>query len=93
LLAGLQRTECFNLLHPHFKTKKVKKGNESKYRAIIYCSKVQVNGKQFLKYNSVDKEEKALGKFLAFAAKFPGAEYVNLYDKETSQFSQRIYLK
>ncbi len=61
--------------------------------AIIYCSEKQVNGMQFLKYRNIGKDERRKGQFLSFAAKFPGAEYVNFYDRETKAFIERIYLK
>ena len=64
-----------------------------KLTAIIYCDRPQVSGKQFLKYRTVDGSSKGLSKFLAFAAKFPGAQYVNLYDKRTGEFRARIYLQ
>lgn len=63
------------------------------FNAIIYCSVPQINGAQFLKYRKIKNATDPKGKFLAFAAKFPGAEYVNLYDRETKKFYERIYLK
>lgn len=60
------------------------------FTAIIYTSIPQVGtNKQFLKYRSINNIEK----FKKFAIMFPGAQYVNLYDKKTKQFIRREYLK
>ena len=62
--------------------------------AIIYCSIPQpVTGNQFLKYRNISDTDAAKGRFLKFAAKFAGAEYVNFYDKHTRAFIERIYLQ
>jgi hypothetical protein len=67
--------------------------NLKQLTAIVYCSVPQVNGNNFLKYRNISDTDKAKGKFLLFAAKFPGAEYVNWYDKKTKAFIERVYLK
>ena len=58
------------------------------FTAIIYTKEKQVNGNQFLKYRNINNQEK----FLKFAAKFPGATYVNWYDKATKSYIKRDYL-
>ncbi len=60
-----------------------------KVRAIIYCNVPQVNGNQFLKYNYVTNSKRGLNSFANFAAKFPGAEYINFYSKQTGEFIER----
>lgn len=63
---------------------------KEKFTAIIYCSEPQpVTGLQFLKYRNITDK----GKFLLFAAKFPAAQYVNFYHKQTRLFNERIYLQ
>ena len=59
----------------------------SNYRtAIIYCTQDQVNGKRFLKYRNIKDDQHSLDKFKRFARKFPGAWYVNWYDKITKTY-------
>jgi hypothetical protein len=62
--------------------------------AIIYTNIPQpVTGNQFLKFRNITDSDTAVGKFMTFAAKFPGAEYVNFYYKNTKAFKERIYLQ
>ena len=60
--------------------------------AIVYCNQKQVNGQQFLKYRNIQDNQNGIGTFMNFAAKFPGAEYVNFYYKKNRKFKERIYL-
>jgi hypothetical protein len=60
-----------------------------KITAIIFCSEKQVNGTQFLKYKFVDNTPRGLMMFERFAARFPGAEYINYYDRNTRAFIER----
>lgn len=72
---------------------------EKTINAIVYCNEPQpVTGNRFLKFKKIPDNQYRIGKFLAFAAKFPGAEYVNFYHKplpgETKgKFKERIYLQ
>lgn len=61
--------------------------------AIIYTREPQINGRQFLKYRNIPTWEPKKSEFLAFAAKFPTAEHVNFYEKDTKKFVERIYLE
>ena len=61
--------------------------------AIIYCNQPQVNGNQFLKYRKISDTTAGISKFLLFAAKFPGAQYVNFYYRDTKKFKERIHLQ
>lgn len=61
--------------------------------AIIYCNQQQPNGNHFLKYRNISNTDTAKSKFLLFARKFVGAEYVNWYDKYSREFIERIYLQ
>lgn len=61
--------------------------------AIIFCTVQQVNGSTVLKYRNIKDTEKDLQKFKLFAAKFPGADYINWYDKKTRAFIKREYLR
>lgn len=64
------------------------------FTAIVYTTEKQpVTDNEFLKYRNIKNSEQALQKFYAFAAKFPGAWYVNLYDKHTRAFVKRHYFK
>lgn len=60
-----------------------------KVRAIIYCNVPQVNGNQFLKYNYVDNTPRGLQTFINWARRFPGAEHINFYCKQTGQFIEQ----
>jgi hypothetical protein len=67
---------------------------EKQLTAIIYCSIPQpVTGNQFLKFRNISNNNISKSKFLDFAAKFNGAEYVNFYGKQSKKFIERIYLK
>lgn len=61
--------------------------------AIIYCQVPQVNGSQFLKYRNIKDTEAHRRRFVQFAAKFPGAKYVNWYNKKPRQYIGREYIK
>jgi len=65
----------------------------AKITGIIYCNQAQVNGKNFLKYTYVDNSFTGLDKFIKFARKFPGAQHINFYCKNTGAFieQQKIY--
>lgn len=60
--------------------------------AIVHTSEPQINGKQFLKYRNISDTETARRKFIKFAAGFPGAQYVNWYDRFTKQYLGRDYI-
>jgi len=67
---------------------------EKQITAIIYCAIPQpVTGLQFLKYRNIQNNDAAIAKFLLFAAKFSGAQYVNFYGKKSRAFIERIYLQ
>lgn len=55
-----------------------------------YSQQPDKDGYVFLKYHNIKPDK---DKFLLFAAKFPGAEYVNFYDCITKAFKERIYLQ
>lgn len=55
------------------------------YTAIVYTIIPQVNGSNFLKYRNINDKDK----FMRFAAKFPGAQHVNFYEKETRSFDEQ----
>lgn len=61
--------------------------------AIIFCTVPQVNGSQFLKYRNIKDTDADMKKFILFANKFPGAAYINLYDKRTRLFIRRENLR
>ncbi len=62
--------------------------------AIIYTETPQpVTGKRFLKYHGIADVEHKIAAFCQFAAKFPGALYVNFYHKDNKAFKERIYLQ
>ena len=65
------------------------------FNAIIYTANPDGNrGGHFQKYHSIRNTPHHVGKFLQFAKeKFPSAQHVNLYNKETKQFVERIYLE
>lgn len=64
-----------------------------KLTAIIACNEEQVNGSKFLKYRNIPDTDKEKEKFKLFAAKFPGAVHINLYDKQSRKFIEQIKLQ
>lgn len=61
--------------------------------AIIYTGQPQVNGNQFLKYRKIKNTDQHRARFLKFAAGFPGAKYVNWYNRKTRQYIGRDYIR
>lgn len=59
--------------------------------AIVHTSEPQINGKQFLKYRNITDSPAARNRFLKFAARFPGAKYVNWYDRHSREYLGRDY--
>lgn len=62
------------------------------FNAIVCC--LDAEKWSFKKYHNIRNTDKHLSNFLAFAKdKFPGAQYVNFYNKDTKRFYERIYLE
>lgn len=61
--------------------------------AIIFTAIPQpVSGNKFLKYRGIKNTPWHKEKFLRFAEKFPGAMYVNWYDKQTKAYIERTWI-
>lgn len=65
------------------------------FNAIIYTQQPEgVKRGHFQKYHAIKNTQQHISNFLAFAKqKFPSAQYVNFYNKETKRFIERIYLE
>ncbi len=57
------------------------------YNCIVITDPQPVTGNTALKYRNVTNLER----FKAFAEKFPGRKYINVYDKQTKAYQGRIY--
>lgn len=67
---------------------------EKLLNAIIFCDPPdQVSGNTALKYRKIGNNQKSITSFLEFARKFPSAQYVNFYYRESRMFKERIYLQ
>jgi len=52
----------------------------------------QKEGKIFLKYRNIKDDDFHKWKFARFAMQFPGAWYINFYDRITRAYKERMYL-
>lgn len=55
-----------------------------------YTQAPNADGFLFYKYHNIPPNR---DRFLQFAAKFPGVQYINFYDAITRTFKERIYLQ
>lgn len=65
------------------------------FNCIVFCAEKEGRkATNFLKYHGIKNTDRHKGKFLSFVKKkFPSAQHVNFYDKETKSFIEKIYLE